>query len=65
MPLMESLTETPERDPTDEDVRVAMKFRNGDVSLDEAVESILNSGEEFTMPNGDLLVYAATNTPWD
>jgi len=52
------------RNPTDEDVRTAMKFRNGDVSLDEAVESIINSGREFKMPNGDLLIKAVLDTPW-
>jgi len=59
-----SVLETSRRNPTDEDVRAAMKFRNGDVSLDEAVESIINSGREFKVPNGDLLVKAALDTPW-
>jgi len=54
-----------ERNPTDEEVRAAMKFRNGDVSLDDAVESIINSGREFKIPNGDLLIRAALDTPWD
>ena len=46
-----------ERDP--------MKFRNGDVSLDEAVQDIINSGEKFTMPNSDILVKAVMGTRWD
>jgi hypothetical protein len=40
-----------------------MKFRNGDVSLDRAVESIINSGKKFTVPNSDLLVQAVMDTP--
>jgi hypothetical protein len=44
--------------------RNPMKFRNGDISLDDAVENIINSGEEFNMPNSDLLVRAVMNTPW-
>jgi len=60
----ERVAETSGHHPTDEEVRAAMKFRNGDVSLDEAVESIKKSGKPFTMPNRDLLVRAAMNTPW-
>jgi hypothetical protein len=52
-----------------EEVRRAMKFRNGDVSLDEAVKSIkedvAKTGKPFTIPNADLLAYAVANTPWD
>jgi len=54
---------------SDEEVRRALKFRNSDVSLDDAVkcikEDIARTGEPFTMPNIDLLVEAAMNTPWD
>jgi len=46
------------------DVRETMKFKNGDVSLDAAVESITKSGRDFTMPNSDLLVGAVRDTPW-
>jgi hypothetical protein len=47
--------------------RDPMKFRNGDISLDEAVEDLVEgvkNGEVFTSPNVDLLVYAVMNTPW-
>ena len=43
--------------------RDPMKFRNGDVSLDRAVECIINSGKKFTVPNSDLLVQAVMDTP--
>jgi hypothetical protein len=46
------------------DVRETMRFKNGDVSLDVAVESIIKSGRKFTMPNSDLLVGAVRDTPW-
>jgi hypothetical protein len=45
--------------------RCPMKFANGDISLDEAVQDILDSGEEFTVPNIDLLIKAVMDTPWD
>jgi hypothetical protein len=48
----------------DNKIRAAMKFKNGTVSLDEAVQSIIDSGEEFTVPNGDLLIKAALDTDW-
>jgi hypothetical protein len=33
----------------------SMRFSNSDLSLDEAVNDILDSGEAFTLPNLDLL----------
>jgi len=42
-----------------------MKLCNGDVMLDDAVADIVNSGEEFTLPNVDLLIQAVNDTPWD
>lgn len=42
-----------------------MRFSNGDVSLDEAVEWFRNSGEELTPCNSDLLYRSIMNTPWD
>lgn len=44
---------------------VEMKFKNGDISLDEAVKDIIDSNEEFTLPNVDLLIRAAMDTPWE
>jgi len=43
------------------------KFRNGDISLDDAVKNIIKdekNGKEFTLPNIDLLIGAMTDTPW-
>jgi FKBP-type peptidyl-prolyl cis-trans isomerase 2 len=48
-----------ERDP--------MKFKNGDISLDDAVEDLVKgiaAGEEFTVPNADMLIQAVMDTPW-
>ena len=42
-----------------------MKFKNGDVSLDGAVTDIVQSKEEFDMPNGDLLARAVMGAKWD
>jgi len=39
----------------DDVVPHSMKFSNSDLSLDEAVKDILDSGEGFTLPNVDLL----------
>jgi hypothetical protein len=43
----------------------AMKLSNGDVSLDDAVDDIIRSREDFTLPNVDLLLEAVADTPWD
>jgi len=42
-----------------------MKLCNGDVLLDDAVADIINSEEEFTLPNVDLLLQAVADTPWN
>jgi len=42
-----------------------MKLCNGDVLLDNAVADIINSKEEFTPPNVDLLLQAVADTPWN
>jgi len=42
-----------------------MKLCNGGVMLNDAVADIVNSGEEFTLPNVDLLIQAVNDTPWD
>jgi hypothetical protein len=42
-----------------------MKLCNGDVLLDDAVADIINTEEEFTMPNVDLLLQAVADTPWN
>jgi hypothetical protein len=53
-----------ERPGASTDVRETMKFKNGDVSLDTAVASIIKSGREFSMPNRELLVGAVRDTHW-
>jgi hypothetical protein len=44
--------------------RDIMKYRNGDISLDEAVEYIIGNDIKFSSPNVDLLVSAIADTPW-
>jgi hypothetical protein len=55
---------TPECPSASTEVRDTLKLKNGDVSLDTAVESIIKSGRKFTMPNRDLLIGAVKDTPW-
>ncbi|MDR2693032.1 MAG: hypothetical protein LBB74_02310 [Chitinispirillales bacterium] len=48
-------------------VAATMKFKNGDVSLDKAVESIIEAekrGEKYTLPNEDILFDAIADTSW-
>jgi hypothetical protein len=40
-----------------------MKLCNSDISLDDAVADLIESGEEFIPPNLDLLIEAVNDTP--
>jgi len=62
--VLEDVVAASERSGASTDVRDTLKFKNGDVSLDAAVESIIKSGRKFTMPNRDLLMGAVRDTPW-
>jgi hypothetical protein len=62
--VLEDVVGTSERLSASTEIRDTMKFKNGDVSLDVAVESIIKSGRKFTMPNKELLVSAVNDTPW-
>jgi hypothetical protein len=42
-----------------------MKLCNSDISLDDAVADLIESGEEFIPPNVDLLIEAVNDTPWN
>jgi hypothetical protein len=40
------------------------KFANSDISLDEAVADIADSGEEFSLPNLDVLKHVGAIGGW-